>query len=87
MDIDKELELLTAKMKQLEQYAEELLEVRTGMLRHKERLNDAWVASEAEGINDLIDKMNRQIRWIADELQGIGHDMLKAYERLTEEGE
>lgn len=83
--MEKNLELLITQMKTLERYAEELLELRISMIHHKNVLREAWIAAEIEEINELIDRLNRQARYIADEMCGIGYDMIKAYEELEKE--
>lgn len=80
------LELIIAQMKELQRYADELMEIRVRLIRHKELLNDAWVSAEIEGINDVLDGLNRQAGRIADEMYGIGHDMVRAYEELGQDG-
>lgn len=76
------LELILAQMRELQRYADELAEIRRCLARHKELLNGAWVSAEIEGINDVLDGLNRQAGCIADEMCGIGHDMVRAYEEL-----
>lgn len=83
--MERNLEIVMAQIKSLEQYADDLLRIRTDMIRHKNQLNEAWVSDEIDEINYLIDRLNRQARYIAEELCGVGQDILKAYEKLEEE--
>jgi len=79
METDIRFETLMAQMKKLELYADELLEIRSGLIRHKNLLGDAWIADEAELVNDLIDRLIWQTRWLVDELYEIVHDGIKIY--------
>ena len=78
--MDIELEFIIAKMKELQMYAEMLMEIRFRLSHHKDLLNDAWVSDEMQEINDVLEMMDRQMKRISAELYGIGHDMLRAYE-------
>lgn len=79
------LEMVRLWMRDLHQCADELLQIRAGMLRHRTELNEAWVSDEIEEINDMTDALNRRVRYIAEELCGVGQDIIKAYEELEEE--
>lgn len=83
--MERTLEMVMVQVQDLKQCADELLRIRTGMLRHKMELNEAWVSDEIEEINDMIDSLNRRARYIAEELCGVGQDIIKAYEELEEE--
>lgn len=85
MDNDRKYEELVREIRRLGQLGDELLELRTDMLRYQAQINAFWVSSEVEGINDLLERLTSQIKWTADEVYGIGHDMVKAYAELTEE--
>lgn len=83
--MERTLEMVMTQLKALNQYADELLGIRTDMLRHKNQLNEAWVSDEIDEINEMIDRFNRRARYIAEELCGVGQDILKAYEEIEEE--
>ncbi|MEZ3491482.1 MAG: hypothetical protein K1W38_04055 [Lachnospiraceae bacterium] len=71
--------------RKLRQLGDELLELRIDILRYQAQINESWVSDEAEGINDLLERLTGQIRLTADEVYDIGQDIVKAYEELTEE--
>ncbi len=71
--------------RKLRQLGDELLELRIDILRYQAQINESWVSDEAEGINDLLERLTGQIRLTADEVYDIGQDTVKAYEELTEE--
>ena len=83
--MDVNIDLIIAQMRELQRHTDELKEIRTSLLRHKELLNDAWVSTEIEGINDVLDGLRRQAERIADEMYGIGYDMVKAYEEVNQD--
>lgn len=85
MYTDSKFEKLIIEIRRLGQLEEELLEIHTDILRYQALVNEFWVSSETDGVIDLIDRLLCQIRWIADELYGIEHDMIKAYEELSKE--
>lgn len=85
--MDAKLELLLMQVGKLRQYAEELMEIRLALLHHKDQINEFWISHEAEGIEDILDRMGVEIKQMSNELYDIGHDMIKAYERLEEEEE
>ena len=70
--------------RKLRQLGDELLELRIDILRYQAQINESWVSDEAEGINDLLERLTGQIRLTADEVYDIGQDIVKAYEELTE---
>ena len=71
--------------RKLRQLGDELLELRIDILRYQAQINESWVSDEAEGINDLLERLTGQIRLTADEVYDIGQDTVKAYEELREE--
>lgn len=71
--------------RKLRQLGDELLELRIDILRYQAQINESWVSDEAEGINDLLERLTGQIRLTADEVYDIGQNIVKAYEELTEE--
>lgn len=75
-----DLELVLAKMKELQRYAEILMETHTSLSRYRCDLNDAWVSDETEEINRVLERMNLRIRSLSEELYGIGCDMIRACE-------
>lgn len=81
-EMDTELELIIEKMKELQMHAETLTVIRVSLSRYKEFLDDAWVSEEIEGINAELEAMNLKIKWLSEELYGIGYDMLKACDEL-----
>lgn len=78
--MDVKLESVIAKMRELQKSADELMEIRSSLIRYKGILADAWISTETEGINDIIDDLNRQAGRLIDELCEIGYDMVKACE-------
>ena len=82
---DIRFEALITEIQQLKRYTEELLEIRFTMLCYKEQLEEVWVSDETEMIYELIDEMNKKIKWITEELYGIEHDIVKGYEELVKE--
>lgn len=83
--MEKTLDMVRLWMRDLNQCADELLQIRSDMIRYRTELNEAWVSEEIEEINDMTDILNRRVRYIAEELCGVGWDMIKAYEELEEE--
>lgn len=83
--MDVTLERLMTQKRELEQYADRLTDIRSGLVRHKSRLNDVWVSGEMELLNDEMDSLGRQAKRIIDELNGIAYDLIKAYEGLAGE--
>lgn len=75
-----ELDFIIAKMKELQSHAEMLMEIRSGLLRHRNLLNDAWISEEMEEIDGILKSMDLRIRRLTEELYGIGHDMIRACE-------
>lgn len=71
--------------REIDRYADELREVRTKLVIHKQILENAWVSGEEEGVSDAIDRLNRQIRDVTDEMNRLGKDFIRAYEELLEE--
>lgn len=75
-----ELEFIIVKMKELQMYAEMLMEVRAHLSHHKDLLNDAWISDEMQEINNVLEVMDLRIKRLSEELYGIGHDMLRVLE-------
>lgn len=80
--MDIKLELILSQMKELQRYADELIEIRLSLKRHKESLNDAWVSDETGEINEVMEELERQTTRTIDELCRIGSDLIKAYEEI-----
>lgn len=80
--MDIELEDMIAQKKKLERCADEPLSVRAELICHKNLLDEVWKAREMRELDEMIDRLNRRIRWIADEMNSIGYDILRAYEDL-----
>lgn len=80
MDIN--LEMVMSQMKELQKYADELWEIRSSLVRYKEIINDVWVSTETENINDIIDGLKRKTERLIDEIYIVGYDMLKACNEL-----
>lgn len=80
--MDIELEYILGKSKELQVHAERLKELRSNLIKYKNLLNDAWVSDETEKINAVLEAMDRQIKWLSEELYGIGHDMIRACEEI-----
>ena len=85
MCIDGKYEEVIEEIRRLRQLEDELLEIHTDILRYQALVNEYWVSKETDGVNDLIDRLCGQIRWITDELYSVGHDMIRAYEELPKE--
>lgn len=85
--MDAELELLFIQVRKLRQYAEELMEIRSALLHHRDKVDEFWISHETEGIDDILDRLGMEIKRMSNELYDIGHDMIKAYEKLEEEEE
>lgn len=85
MCTDAKYEEIMAEVRKLRKIEEELMDIRKDMLRYKVLVNEYWVSGETEGINDLIDKLLGTVKRNADELYGIGHDMIRFYDGLTGE--
>lgn len=83
--MDVELETLMQQKKELERYADELLEVRYRLLCHKRHLNHSWNAREVDGMNEALDRLDMEIRRITEEMYRIGRDMIMAYQEAAEE--
>lgn len=79
-----ELEDIIAQKKELERYTDELLTVRAKLIHHKNLLNEVWKSREMRELDEVIDCLNRRMRRIADEMNSIGYDMLRAYEDLDD---
>lgn len=75
-----ELDFIIEKIKELQRHAEMLMEIRYCLLRHRDLLNDAWISDEMEEIDSILEIMDLRIRRLAEELYGIGHDMIRACE-------
>lgn len=73
-------EKLAEEMKRLRQMGDELAALLAGMHRHQVMINEFWIADEAEGICDILARMERETVRIIDELYEIERDMIKAYE-------
>lgn len=46
--------------RKLRQLGDELLELRIDILRYQAQINESWVSDEAEGINDLLERLTGQ---------------------------
>lgn len=83
--MDRKLDLILEQKLRMERYADELQEFRLKLVRHKEALQEAWSAEEAETVIEALDRMDGQNRQIIEELYAIGQDILKAYMELEAE--
>ena len=79
------MDIIRAEKRKMIMCADELLDIRSELMRYRNELNDEWRAEETEDRNDYVDKINRRIKCVVEELDGIGHDMVKAYEELDED--
>lgn len=80
-----DLNTVLSQKRELDIFADNLREARTQLIRHKDSLDTYWQAAEIEMIDDMIDKINRKLNQVADELNDIGIDILKTYQELEEE--
>ncbi|MCM1217686.1 MAG: hypothetical protein NC548_24605 [Lachnospiraceae bacterium] len=78
--METDLEFMMAKMKELQMHAEKLMDIHLRLSRYGDLLNDAWIADETEGIKDVLETMERRVKWLSEELYGIGHDIVRACE-------
>jgi peptidoglycan hydrolase CwlO-like protein len=70
----------------LNNYAERLRTVRTGLIQYKGNLNEKWQATEMRLINNAIDELVNELQSIASSLESIGSDIrTTAYEIRNEE--
>ena len=85
MNNDEKYNELMAEIRKLRQFEDELINIRTGMLRYQALVNEYWISDETEDINDLIDKMSCKIKRIADELYDISRDVFRSLEEAPKE--
>ena len=87
--VDKSMEIdineLIIRKRELERYADELREVKSRLAIHKRNLEDLWLSYEAEGVYDEIERINFRIEKMADEMNDISRDILRAYDDIREE--
>lgn len=78
--METDLEFMMIKMKELQMHAEKLMDIRLRLSRYGDVLNDAWIADETEEIRDVLETMELRVKWLSEELYGIGHDIVRVCE-------
>ncbi|MCM1307725.1 MAG: hypothetical protein NC223_03920 [Butyrivibrio sp.] len=78
------MERILELVRQLNIYADRLIEVRRSLINHKENLNASWDAYEVNAVNDAIDSVNAELIFVRAELEGIGRDLIAGQSELEE---
>lgn len=80
-----DLNTVLSQKRELDGYADSLRDARNNLIRHKASLDSAWQAFEISTIDDAIDRINIALYALAEDLNDIGTDMVKAFNDIEEE--
>lgn len=80
-----DLNMILALKRELDIFADNLREAKTKLIRHKESLDAVWNANEISMIDATLEEIDFKLGRVADELNDIASDVLKAHLQIEEE--
>lgn len=85
--VDIDIKNIIALQKELNVYADNILNCRRMLAQYQENMNMAWNGQEMDWVNRSLDGMLYRMKQLSKEMEDIGQDLLSVYLYNTEENE
>ena len=80
-----DIESVRNQKRDLELIADELIEIRSRVIRYKDDLDQAWLSAEKNGIDSATEEVINRLKLLSVSLQELGRDMVASGQEIIQE--